>query len=81
MVDVEQTDGDPWVAYRESRDDSGIAPSESLGEQSGHGKYSENPAWHMDIGEVGGEYEELTRKEIYKRRIDKSKSRLKQAGQ
>ena len=80
VVDVEQNDTDPWIAYRDSHSDH-IPSGESIGDQSGHGKYQDNPAWHMDISEVGSEYEELTRKEIYKRRIDRSKSRLKKAGQ
>ena len=79
-VDVEHSgDGDPWAAYRQGRGDGGI-PAESLhGDHSGHGKYQEQAAWHMDGSEMAGEYEELTRKETYKRRIDKSKSRLKKA--
>ena len=83
VVDVEQAgDGDPWIDYRQSRDDSGIAPSESLhGDHASHGKYHEHAAWQMDLSEIGGDYEELTRREISKRRIDKSKSRLKKAGQ
>ena len=82
MVDVEQTgDGDPWAAYREGQGD-GTIPAESLhDDHASHGKYQEQAAWHMDGSEMAGEYEELTRREISKRRIDKSKSRLKKAGQ
>jgi hypothetical protein len=81
VVDVEQTgDGDPWAAYREGQGDGAI-PAESLhGDHASHGKYQEQAAWHMDGSEMAGEYEELTRREISKRRMDKSKSRLKKAG-
>ena len=79
MVDVEQNDTDPWIAYRENHPDLAVQ-GESIGDQSLHGKYQEQGVWQMDITDPDSEYEELTRKEIYKRRIDKSKSRLKKAG-
>lgn len=55
---------------------------ESIGDHTKHGKYVEQPAWHLEFSEQDNiEYDERSRKEIYKRKIDKSKSRLKKASQ